>query len=101
MADGSIGVPHALNGTATAIGRTVIALLENHQKADGSVEMPEKLHPYLPDGTRVLRPEFGLISPRPFPSVARPALGKCPPRRASSRRSRSRATGRPPSVRLA
>ena len=39
-----------LNGTATAIGRTVIALLENHQKADGSVAMPEKLHPYLPDG---------------------------------------------------
>jgi seryl-tRNA synthetase len=55
-ADGSIGVPHTLNGTATAIGRTLIALLENHQQADGSVEMPGKLHPYLPERARVLRP---------------------------------------------
>jgi seryl-tRNA synthetase len=54
--DGSIGVPHTLNGTATAIGRTVIALLENHQQGDGSIVMPERLHPYLPEGVRVLRP---------------------------------------------
>jgi seryl-tRNA synthetase len=55
-ADGSIEVLHTLNGTATAIGRTLIALLENHQQADGSVVMPEKLHPYLPERARVLRP---------------------------------------------
>ena len=54
--DGSIGVPHTLNGTATAIGRTLIALLENHQQADGSVVLPAKLHPYLPDRVRELRP---------------------------------------------
>ena len=54
--DGSVEVLHTLNGTATAIGRTLIALLENHQRADGSVVMPEKLHPYLPERAQVLRP---------------------------------------------
>jgi len=55
-ADGSVEVLHTLNGTATAIGRTLIALLENHQQADGSVRLPEALHPYLPEYLRVLRP---------------------------------------------
>lgn len=36
-------VVHTLNGTAVAIGRTIIAVLENHQRADGSVEMPAAL----------------------------------------------------------
>jgi seryl-tRNA synthetase len=53
---GAVEVLHTLNGTATAIGRTLIALLENHQRADGSVELPESLHPYLPESARVLRP---------------------------------------------
>jgi seryl-tRNA synthetase len=47
-------VAHTLNGTASAIGRTLIALLENHQRADGSVALPEALHPYLPEKVRVL-----------------------------------------------
>jgi seryl-tRNA synthetase len=47
---------HTLNGTATAVGRTLIALLENHQQADGSVELPKALHAYLPEPARVLRP---------------------------------------------
>ena len=34
---------HTLNGTATAVGRTIIALLETHQQQDGSVEVPEAL----------------------------------------------------------
>jgi seryl-tRNA synthetase len=55
-ASGSLETLHTLNGTATALGRTMIALLENHQQADGSVVMPEKLHPYLPEGAQVLRP---------------------------------------------
>lgn len=38
---------HTLNGTAVAIGRVIIALLENHQQSDGSVLMPKALHPYL------------------------------------------------------
>ncbi len=35
-----------LNGTAIAVGRTIIAILENHQQADGSVEIPEVLHAF-------------------------------------------------------
>lgn len=38
---------HTLNGTATAIGRTLVALLENYQNADGSVTIPEVLRPYM------------------------------------------------------
>jgi seryl-tRNA synthetase len=53
---GEIEVLHTLNGTVTAIGRTLIALMENHQQADGSVVLPSALHPYLPDRARVLRP---------------------------------------------
>jgi seryl-tRNA synthetase len=37
---------HTLNGTAVAIGRTIIALVENHQRDDGSVELPEILHEF-------------------------------------------------------
>jgi seryl-tRNA synthetase len=37
---------HTLNGTATAVGRTLIALLENHQRDDGSVEIPAALVEY-------------------------------------------------------
>jgi seryl-tRNA synthetase len=55
--DGSVEVLHTLNGTATAVGRTLIAILENFQRADGSVEMPERLHAYLPEGLRDLRPK--------------------------------------------
>ncbi len=47
---------HTLNGTACAVGRTLIALLENGQREDGSVELPEALHPYLPEDLRVLTP---------------------------------------------
>jgi seryl-tRNA synthetase len=37
---------HTLNGTAVAVGRTIVALLENGQRADGSVELPRALLPY-------------------------------------------------------
>lgn len=37
---------HTLNGTAVAIGRALVALLENHQRPDGSVTVPEALRPY-------------------------------------------------------
>ncbi len=37
---------HTLNGTAIAIGRTMLALIENHQRADGTVRIPEALQPY-------------------------------------------------------
>ncbi|MCW3067707.1 MAG: seryl-tRNA synthetase [Solirubrobacterales bacterium] len=38
--------PHTLNGTAVAVGRTIVALLENGQRADGSVELPGVLTAY-------------------------------------------------------
>ena len=37
---------HTLNGTACAVGRTIVALLENHQRSDGSIAIPEALQPY-------------------------------------------------------
>ena len=54
--DGKVEPLHTLNGTATAIARTLIAIIENHQQADGSVVLPAKLHPYLPESVRVLQP---------------------------------------------
>ena len=47
---------HTLNGTACAIGRTIIAILENHQREDGSVDLPEALHAHLPPELRTLTP---------------------------------------------
>ncbi len=44
---------HTLNGSGLAVGRTLIALLEHYQRADGSVEMPTALRPYM-DGLEVL-----------------------------------------------
>jgi seryl-tRNA synthetase len=53
---GDVEVLHTLNGTATAISRTLIAIMENHQEADGSVALPKVLHAYLPERIRELRP---------------------------------------------
>jgi seryl-tRNA synthetase len=38
---------HTLNGSGLAVGRTLIAILENYQQADGSVEIPEALRPFM------------------------------------------------------
>jgi seryl-tRNA synthetase len=37
---------HTLNGTALAVQRTIIAVVENHQRDDGTIEVPEALHSY-------------------------------------------------------
>ncbi|GAA1151185.1 serine--tRNA ligase [Streptomyces hebeiensis] len=56
MRDGKQVRPLAtLNGTLCAVPRTIVALLENHQRADGSVVVPEVLRPYL-GGREVLEP---------------------------------------------
>ncbi|MBU2841419.1 MULTISPECIES: serine--tRNA ligase [Acidithiobacillus] len=52
--DGKPQLVHTLNGSGLAIGRTLVALLENHQQADGSVHIPEVLRPYL-GGMEILR----------------------------------------------
>lgn len=46
-ADGKVRFVHTLNGSGLALPRTVIAILENYQQADGSVTVPEVLRPYL------------------------------------------------------
>jgi seryl-tRNA synthetase len=46
---------HTLNGTAVAVGRTIVALLENHQQEDGSVRVPDALQSYL-GGSEVIQP---------------------------------------------
>ncbi len=51
--DGKNQYLHTLNGTACAIGRTLVAILENHQNADGSVNIPECLQPYMGDKTKI------------------------------------------------
>ncbi|MEK7672553.1 MAG: serine--tRNA ligase [Patescibacteria group bacterium] len=44
---------HTLNGTACAVGRTLVAILENYQNADGSVTIPTVLQPYMGGRTKI------------------------------------------------
>lgn len=45
--EGKVEFAHTLNGSGLAVGRTVVAILENYQQADGSVQIPEVLLPYM------------------------------------------------------
>ncbi|MCD6732312.1 MAG: serine--tRNA ligase [Burkholderiaceae bacterium] len=53
--DGKTGLLHTLNGSGLAVGRTLVAVLENYQQADGSVRVPDVLVPYM-GGLRRLAP---------------------------------------------
>ena len=53
-AQGKNELVHPLNGSGLAVGRTLVAVLENHQNEDGSINVPKALRPYL-GGTEVLR----------------------------------------------
>jgi seryl-tRNA synthetase len=46
---------HTLNGSGLAVGRTLVAILENYQNGDGTIRVPEALHPYM-GGVNELRP---------------------------------------------
>ena len=46
-ADGKPVLLHTLNGSGLAVGRTLVAVLENYQQADGRIEIPEVLRPYM------------------------------------------------------
>jgi seryl-tRNA synthetase len=46
---------HTLNGSGVAVGRALVAVLENYQQADGSVTIPEALRPYMGGLTRIVR----------------------------------------------
>jgi len=54
-AQGKTELVHTLNGSGLAVGRTLVAVLENYQRADGSVEVPEALVPFM-DGRTVITP---------------------------------------------
>ena len=54
-AQGKNELVHTLNGSGLAVGRTLVAVLENYQNADGSVTVPEALRPFM-GGLEVLRP---------------------------------------------
>lgn len=45
--DGKIDFLHTLNGSAMAIGRTIVAIMENYQRIDGSIKIPDILVPYM------------------------------------------------------
>ena len=45
--DGKIRHVHTLNGSGTAVGRALIAVMENYQQEDGSITVPEALRPYM------------------------------------------------------
>ena len=93
---------HTLNGTAVAIARALIALLENHQQADGSIAIPEALralHGLRPHWTALVRrraarssaPRATSITARPRSCARSPAstpIG-CPRRRRAASRSSS------------
>jgi len=56
--DGKPGKPeliHTLNGSGLAVGRTLVAVLENYQNADGSVTIPEVLRPYMNGASAISR----------------------------------------------
>jgi seryl-tRNA synthetase len=55
-AQGKPELVHTLNGSGLAVGRTLVALLENYQQADGSVDIPEALQPYM-GGLKKLTPQ--------------------------------------------
>ena len=44
---------HTLNGSGLAVGRTLVAIMENYQDADGRIAVPQALHPYLPGLTHI------------------------------------------------
>jgi seryl-tRNA synthetase len=52
--DGKVKGPiHTLNGSGLAVGRTLVAILENYQQPDGSVAIPSRLQPYMGGKTRI------------------------------------------------
>ncbi|TVR11560.1 MAG: serine--tRNA ligase, partial [Salinarimonadaceae bacterium] len=54
--DGRPHFVHTLNGSGVAVGRALIAVLENYQNEDGSVTIPSALAPYMGGVTRIERP---------------------------------------------
>jgi seryl-tRNA synthetase len=59
-ADGkTVAYVHTLNGSGVAVGRALIAVMENHQQADGTILIPEVLWPYMGGMERIALPDAG------------------------------------------
>jgi seryl-tRNA synthetase len=52
-AQGKTEFVHTLNGSGLAVGRTLVAVLENYQRSDGSIDIPEVLRPYMGGNARI------------------------------------------------
>ncbi|MGA8169474.1 MAG: serine--tRNA ligase, partial [Methylocystis sp.] len=46
---------HTLNGSGVAVGRALVAVMENYQEEDGSITIPKALRPYMSGGDRIAR----------------------------------------------
>ncbi len=55
-AQGKPELVHTLNGSGLAVGRTLVAVMENYQQADGSIAVPDALRSYMGDVTAIARP---------------------------------------------
>ena len=55
-AQGKPELVHTLNGSGLAVGRTLVAVMENYQRADGSIEVPKALLPYMGGVTELRKP---------------------------------------------
>jgi seryl-tRNA synthetase len=53
-AQGRPELVHTLNGSGLAVGRTLVAVMENCQRADGGIDIPPVLHPYMAGTTAIL-----------------------------------------------
>jgi seryl-tRNA synthetase len=54
-AQGKTEFVHTLNGSGLAVGRTLVAVIENYQRSDGSIEVPEALRPYMGGKSHIFR----------------------------------------------
>ncbi|OYY51439.1 MAG: serine--tRNA ligase, partial [Halothiobacillus sp. 28-55-5] len=62
-AEGKPELVHTLNGSGLAVGRTLVAVLENYQQADGSIRIPTVLQPYM-RGKSLIEPPFNAQAQR-------------------------------------
>jgi seryl-tRNA synthetase len=54
-AQGKTELVHTLNGSGLAVGRTLVAVMENYQRGDGSIDVPEALRPYMGGKSHIIK----------------------------------------------
>jgi seryl-tRNA synthetase len=55
-AQGKTELVHTLNGSGVAVGRALVAVMENYQRADGGIDVPAALQPYM-SGLKIIEPQ--------------------------------------------